>query len=31
MLAKTATLTHSYEIIEDLSLASEHERNTEAK
>ncbi len=28
MLAKTAEITHSYEIIEDLTIASEHERQT---
>lgn len=30
MLGKTAEMTHSYEIIDDLSLPSEHERNTKA-
>jgi putative redox protein len=30
MLGKTAEMTHSYEIIDDLSTPSEHERNTKA-
>jgi putative redox protein len=31
MLGKTAEMTHSYEIIDDLSTPSEHERNTKAE